>query len=117
MDDDSRIMKDAKDQPEEGGLGRRQFLNGLGKWSVAIVAAVAALRNGADQMQSGGSSQSGTSSGLGTERPQRIAKKPKKHTDQGSGPYRIHTNNVGIMKSPQGGSPQGGQGQNIDKSQ
>jgi|GEM_PF-5704844 hypothetical protein len=112
MDDDSQIMKDAKDQPEEGGLGRRQFLNGLGKWSVAIVAAVAALREGPDQMETGGSSQSGTSSGLGTARPQRIAKRPKKHTDQGGGPYRVHTNNVGIIKSPQGG-----QGQIIDKSQ
>ena len=81
MDDDSQIIKDYKDQPEEGGLGRRQFLNGLGKWSVAIVAAVAALREGPDQMQTGGGSQSGTSSGLETDRPQRIAKKPKKHTD------------------------------------
>ena len=117
MDEDSQIIKDYEDQPEGGDLGRRQFLNGLGKWSVAIVAAVAALREGPDQMETGGSSQSGTSSGLETDRPQRIAKRPKKHTDQGGGPYKVHTNNVGIIKSPQGGSPQGGQGQIIDKSQ
>ena len=54
MDEDSQIIKDYEDQPEGGGLGRRQFLNGLGKWSVAIVAAVAALREGPDQMRNRG---------------------------------------------------------------
>ena len=64
-----KSVKDAKYQTEEEDQGRRQFLNGLGKWSVAIVAAVAALREGADQMETGGSSQSGILRGSGQSVP------------------------------------------------
>ena len=44
MDNDSPTTPACKGQPEEDRQNRRQFFNGLGKWSLAIIAAVTALR-------------------------------------------------------------------------
>lgn len=70
------------EQQEQERLDRRQFLNGLGKWSIAIVAGVAALRDGSYDVQSGVGSRSDTpSAGRGAPR-QQIARKKKPHGDQ-----------------------------------
>ncbi len=46
MDNDPQTTTGCKGEQEEERQNRRQFFNGLGKWSLAIVAAVAALRHG-----------------------------------------------------------------------
>jgi hypothetical protein len=43
MDDDPKTKSDCKEQPDEACQDRRQFFNGLGKWSLAVVAAVSSL--------------------------------------------------------------------------
>ena len=52
MDNDSPTTPGCKGQPEEERQNRRQFFNGLGKWSLAIIAAVTALRGGLHDLQS-----------------------------------------------------------------
>jgi hypothetical protein len=44
MSDDPRTTPDPEEQLDEERSTRRQFFDGLGKWSVAIVAAVSGLR-------------------------------------------------------------------------
>jgi hypothetical protein len=51
MDDDTQITTGGEKQPEEERQNRRQFFNGLGKWSLAIIAAVTALRDGLNDGQ------------------------------------------------------------------
>ena len=46
MDNDPQTTSNCKGEPEEERQNRRQFFNGLGKWSLAIIAAIAALRDG-----------------------------------------------------------------------
>jgi hypothetical protein len=43
MDDDIQTPTNCEDKPDEERQNRRQFFNGLGKWSLAIIAAVAAV--------------------------------------------------------------------------
>jgi len=43
MDNDSQNTADSIESPEEERQDRRQFFNGLGKWSLAIIAAVSSL--------------------------------------------------------------------------
>ena len=52
MDNDPQTTTNCKGEPEQERQNRRQFFNGLGKWSLAIIAAVAALREGIDDVQS-----------------------------------------------------------------
>jgi hypothetical protein len=51
MDNDSKETTNCKVEQAEERQNRRQFFNGLGKWSLAIVAAVAALRDGLHDTQ------------------------------------------------------------------
>ena len=46
MDKDPQTTTNCKEQPDEERQNRRQFFNGLGKWSLAIIAAVVGLREG-----------------------------------------------------------------------
>ena len=52
MDEDCQTGTDLKERAEEESQNRRQFFNGLGKWSLAIIAAVTALRGGVHDLQS-----------------------------------------------------------------
>ena len=52
MDNDPQTTSGPQEQPDEARQNRRQFFNGLGKWSLAIIAAVAALREGVHDLQS-----------------------------------------------------------------
>jgi hypothetical protein len=46
MDNDPQTTSGRQEQPDQERQNRRQFFNGLGKWSLAIIAAVTALRDG-----------------------------------------------------------------------
>jgi hypothetical protein len=120
MDKDPQTTSGPQEQPEEDRQNRRQFFNGLGKWSLAIMAAVAALREGAYDLQSAIGSRFETGSrGPGDPR-QQIAK--KKHGDQ---PHidEKHFNKVEPhhdyyrREIPPGGSTPGGPGGSLDKTQ
>ena len=82
MDNDSPTTPACKGQLEEDRQNRRQFFNGLGKWSLAIIAAVTALRGGVQGLQSAIGSRFETGSGGAGEPRQQIAKKKKPHGDQ-----------------------------------
>jgi hypothetical protein len=43
MAEDSQTTIDCREKPEQERQNRRQFFNGLGKWSLAVIAAVSAL--------------------------------------------------------------------------
>ena len=92
MDNDCQTTTGRKEQPEEERQNRRQFFNGLGKWSLAIIAAVTALRGGVQGLQSAIGSRFETGSGGAGEPRQQIAK--KKHR---TGINRILTNRTTIM--------------------
>jgi hypothetical protein len=82
MDNDPQATSGPQEQPDQERQNRRQFFNGLGKWSLAIIAAVTALREGVHDLQSAISSRFETgSSGAGDLR-QQIAKKKPPHVDQ-----------------------------------
>jgi hypothetical protein len=80
MDNDPQTISGGKAQPGQKCQNRRQFFNGLGKWSLAIIAAVTALREGVSDLQSTISSRFETGSGGRGEPRQQIAR--KKHQDQ-----------------------------------
>jgi hypothetical protein len=61
MDNDSKTTTDCNREPDEERQNRRQFFNGLGKWSLAIVAAVAAFREGLHDVQNAIGSRFGAS--------------------------------------------------------
>lgn len=82
MDNDCQTTPGCKEQPEEERQNRRQFFNGLGKWSLAIIAAVTALREGVHGLQSAIGSRFETGSGGVGEPLQQIAKKKRPHGDQ-----------------------------------
>ena len=52
MDNDPQTTSGPQEQPDQERQNRRQFFNGLGKWSLAIIAAVTALREGVHDLQS-----------------------------------------------------------------
>ena len=82
MDNDPQTTSGPQEQPDQERQNRRQFFNGLGKWSLAIIAAVTALREGVHDLQSAIGSRFETgSAGAGDPR-QRIAKKKGPHGDQ-----------------------------------
>jgi hypothetical protein len=82
MDKHSQTTSGCNGQPEEERQNRRQFFNGLGKWSLAIIAAVTALREGMHDLQSAIGSRFETGPGGAGEPRQQIAKKKKPHGDQ-----------------------------------
>jgi hypothetical protein len=82
MDNDPQTTSGPQEQPEEVRQSRRQFFNGLGKWSLAIIAAVTALRDGAYGLHSAIGSRFETVSEGPSDPRQRIAKTKKPHGDQ-----------------------------------
>jgi hypothetical protein len=82
MDNDSPTIPGCKVQPEEERQNRRQFFNGLGKWSLAIIAAVTALREGVHDLHSAIGSRFETGSEGPSDPRQQIAKTKKPHGDQ-----------------------------------
>jgi len=82
MDDDSQTTTVSKEQDEQARQSRRQFFNGLGKWSLAIIAAVTALREGVHGLQSVIGSRFETGSDGASDPRPRIAKKKRPHGDQ-----------------------------------
>ena len=85
----------AKGNRRKSARTRRQFFNGLGKWSLAIIAAVSALREGVQGLQSAIGSRFETGSGGAGDPRQQIAKKKKHRT----GINRILTSRTTIGKS------------------
>jgi hypothetical protein len=51
MDDDPQTTTGCEVQPQEERQDRRQFFNGLGKWSLAIIAAVSSLAGAGTRAQ------------------------------------------------------------------
>ena len=85
MDNDPQTTSGPKEQPEEERQNRRQFFNGLGKWSLAIIAAVTALREGVHDLQSAiGSRFETPSAGRGRSSP---TDRKEKRTARGSTAY------------------------------
>jgi hypothetical protein len=82
MDNDCQTTPGCNGQPEEERQNRRQFFNGLGKWSLAIIAAVTALREGVHDLQSAIGSRFQTGSAGAGESRRQIAKKKGPHGDQ-----------------------------------
>ena len=82
MDSDPQTTSGGSEQPDQERQNRRQFFNGLGKWSLAIIAAVTALRAGLHDLESAIGSRFETGSGSAGDPRQRIAKKKKPHGDQ-----------------------------------
>lgn len=92
MDKDFQTTMDSDAQLDENRQNRRQFFNGLGKWSLAVIAAVTGLRDALNGMQDTiGSRFEGPSAGQNNVRRQ-IAKKKRPHGDQ---PHinETHSNN------------------------
>jgi hypothetical protein len=82
MDNDPQTTSGPQEQPDQERQNRRQFFSGLGKWSLAIIVAVAALREGMHDLESGIGSRFETGSGGAGEPRQQIAKKKPPHQDQ-----------------------------------
>jgi hypothetical protein len=51
MDNDPETTTNFEEQPEQERQNRRQFFNGLGKWSLAIIAAVSSLTGSGTRAQ------------------------------------------------------------------
>jgi hypothetical protein len=120
MDNDIQKPTNCEGQPEQEHLDRRQFFNGLGKWSLAVIAAATALREGLDNIRGGSASEFETPLESGGDRPQLIArKKPKKpkgpHTDRAFAKHSQHYDYVSKKKPPGGKAP--APGGTLDKTQ
>jgi hypothetical protein len=122
MDSDPQTTSGPQEQPDEERQNRRQFFNGLGKWSLAIIAAVTALREGVHDLQSAISSRFEPGSGGAGDPRQRIAKTKKPHGDQ---PH-IDEKHFNVSEPhhdyyrreiPPGGTSPGGPGGSLDKKQ
>jgi hypothetical protein len=94
--DDVQTTKDSDQQPEEERQNRRQFFNGLGKWSLAIIAAVVGLREGPQDLERGIGSRFGTG-----EPRKRIARKSTGpvHTHK-AGHVNVHTHHAFHCNGP-----------------
>jgi len=114
MENDPQTTTGCKGQPEEERQNRRQFFNGLGKWSLAIIAAVTALREGLHDLQSAIDSRFETGSGGASDSSQRIAKKKRPHGDQPhidekhSNITEPHHDYYRLERQPGGGTSPGG---------
>jgi hypothetical protein len=122
MDNDSPTTPGCKGQPEEERQNRRQFFNGLGKWSLAIIAAVTALREGVQDLQSAIGSRLETGSGGPGEPRQQIAKKKGPHGDQPhiDNPHDDYTHDhrdYYRREVQPGGTTPSGPGGSLDKTQ
>ena len=126
MDNDPETTTSCKGQPEEERQNRRQFFSGLGKWSLAIIAAVAALRDGLHEEQSGIGSRFDTPSAGRDDPRQQIAKKRHvdntTHRDSPGGPgggYNENWTNHGdrYRQAPGAGTTPSVPGGSLDKTQ
>jgi len=120
MDNDIQKSTSCEGQPAQEHLDRRQFFNGLGKWSLAVIAAATALREGLDGIQGGSTSEFETPSGSGQDRPQLIARKKPKgpkgpHTDRAFAKHSQHYDYTSRKKPPGGKTPE--TGGTLDKTQ
>jgi phosphate/sulfate permease len=119
---DPQTTSGSQEQPEEDRQNRRQFFNGLGKWSLAIIAAVAALRDGAHDLQSAIGSRFAIGSGGAGDTRQQIARKKGPHGDQPHidekhfNQHVPHDDYYRLEKQPGGTAPSGPSG-STDKSQ
>jgi hypothetical protein len=111
MDNDPQRTSGPQEQPEEDRQNRRQFFNGLGKWSFAIIAAVTALREGVHDLQSAIDSRFGTGPEAAGDPRQQIAKKKVPHNNgyHGDAPQHVDWNNHSDTAriKPEGGQPAG----------
>ena len=122
MDNDSPTTPGCKRQPEEERQNRRQFFNGLGKWSLAIIAAVTALREGAHDLQRAIGSRFETGSKGASDSRQQIAKKKKPHgdqphIDQAHDDFTHDHRDYYRLERQQGGTTPSGPGGSLDKTQ
>jgi hypothetical protein len=122
MKENCQTATDSKRQPDEERQNRRQFFNGLGKWSLAIIAAVTALRGGVHDFQSAIGSRFGARS-TGAKAPrQQIAKKKgphgdQPHIDEGHNDWKgDHRDYYRLEKQP-GGTTPSRPGGSVDKTQ
>jgi hypothetical protein len=122
MDKDCQTTTGLKERGEEERQNRRQFFNGLGKWSLAIIAAVTALREGAHDLQRAISSRFDTGSKGASDSRQQIAKKKKPHgdqphIDQAHDDYTHDHRDYYRLERQQGGTTPSGPGGSLDKTQ
>jgi len=122
MDNDPQTTPGPQEQPDQDRQNRRQFFNGLGKWSLAIIAAVTALREGLHHQESGIGSRFETGSGGAGEPRQQIAKKKPPHQDQphiDTERMNIKTDHQDYIRrlAPSGGTTPSGPGGSLDKTQ
>ncbi len=82
MDNDFQTSKAPDEQLEEKRQTRRQFFNGLGKWSLAVIAAVTTLRDGSHEAQSVIGSRFEAPSDERSNGPLQLARKKRPHGDQ-----------------------------------
>jgi hypothetical protein len=100
MDNDPQTTSSPQEQPDQERQNRRQFFNGLGKWSLAIVAAVAALREGADDVRDVIGSRFGTDSDAAGDPRQQIAKHGNSYLRLPAGHDNLHTNHANHANGP-----------------
>jgi hypothetical protein len=106
MDNDPQTTSGPQEQPDQERQNRRQFFNGLGKWSLAIIAAVTALREGLNDVQRAIGSRFETPSAAADDRRQRTAKKKVPHLN-GAGGHKDHADHIEHGDSPAHPSPGG----------
>jgi hypothetical protein len=122
MDNDPQTTSGPEERPEEDRQNRRQFFNGLGKWSLAIIAAVTALRDGLHDLQGAIGSRFETGSEGTSDFRQRIARKKGPHGDQPHIDEKHfnqkvpHDDYYRLEKQP-GGTTPSGPGGSTDKAQ
>jgi len=122
MDEDCQTTTCLKERGGEERQNRRQFFNGLGKWSLAIIAAVTALRDGVHGLQSAIGSRFEADSKGASDLRQQIAKKKKPHGDQPhiDQPHYDYVHDhrdYYRLERQQGGTTPSGPGGSLDKKQ
>jgi hypothetical protein len=101
MDDDPQTTSNCNREPDEERQNRRQFFNGLGKWSLAIVAAVAALRDGLDDVQA----ELGSRFGTGSDPAGDFRKQIARHGDKGHGNLKAGHTDIHFNHANHGNGP------------
>jgi hypothetical protein len=101
MDDDPLTNANCEEQPDEDRQNRRQFFNGLGKWSLAIVAAVAGLREGLHDLEGTIGSRFGAGSEAAGDPRQQIAR----HGDVSHGNLKAGHTNIHFNHANHGNGP------------
>jgi hypothetical protein len=101
MDDDPQETSGPPEKPDQGRQNRRQFFNGLGKWSLAIIAAVAALREGLYDVRDSIGSRFGSGSEASGDLREQIARRPKPgHSDEPASHIDQHTHHAFHCNGP-----------------